>query len=142
MTTEPESELIGPLPAVRFENQAFWTGGSTGRLLLMRCRRCAWWIHPPAPSCRRCRSTDVENAPVSGRGRVYSYTVNRQAWFPGQSVPAVIGVVELDEQPGLRLTTQLLACPDDVRIGARAEVRFHLAGDVWLPLFAVVADQP
>jgi uncharacterized OB-fold protein len=129
-----------PLPVVAFEEQAFWTGGADGRLLITRCRACGWWIHPPRPACRRCRSTDVAAEAVSGRGTVYSYTVNHQPWAPGLAVPYVLAVVALDEQDGLRLTTRLVDPPERLAIGDPVEVRFEqVADDVWLPLFAVVA---
>ncbi|MEW6471500.1 MAG: OB-fold domain-containing protein [Actinomycetota bacterium] len=130
-----------PLPVVSFEEEPFWTGGGAGQLRIMRCRACGWWIHPPRPVCRRCRSTDVAPEAVSGQGTVYSYTVNHQRWAPGLDVPYVLAVVELIEQAGLRLTTRLVDPPEDLAIGDRAEVRFEqVADDVWLPLFAVARD--
>lgn len=128
-----------PLPVVAFEDEPFWTGGADGRLLIIRCRPCGWWIHPPRPACARCRSTDVGPESVSGQGTIYSYTVNHQAWAPGLEVPYVLVVVDLDEQDGLRLTSRLVDPPTDVAVGDRVEVRFQQAADdVWLPLFAVV----
>jgi len=49
----------------------------------------------------------------------------------------VVAIVELDEQPGLRLTTNIVHCaPDDVKIGMRVRVLFEdLGEDVYLPLF-------
>jgi len=125
-----------PLPELLFENVPFWTGGARGELLITRCKSCAHWIHPPLPRCPKCRSTEVAAEPVSGRARVYTFTVNRHAWFPGQQVPYVLAIVELPEQPGLRLTTRLLDIPPAaVRIGMPVCVEFEQAGDVWLPLF-------
>jgi uncharacterized OB-fold protein len=51
-------------------------------------------------------------------------------------VPYVVAIVELDDQPGLRLTTNLVnVAPQDVRIGSRVKVVFEPHEDVWLPLF-------
>jgi uncharacterized OB-fold protein len=72
---------------------------------------------------------------VSGRGEVFSYTVNHHSW-DGSIEPYAIGLVELDEQPGLRLTTNLVRCaPEDVHIGLRVRVTFEQHGIVWFPLF-------
>ena len=50
--------------------------------------------------------------------------------------PYVIAIVELDEQPGLRLTTNIVNCPvEAVHIGMRVRVLFDHREDVWLPLF-------
>lgn len=63
--------------------------------------------------------------------------MNHQPWFPGMQVPYVIALVELAEQEGLRLTTDLVGCaPEDVRIGMAVRVTFRpVSDDVALPLF-------
>jgi uncharacterized OB-fold protein len=125
-----------PLPALTEENHAYWTGGARGLLLINRCTACRYWVHPPGPVCPQCHSTDVEPAPVSGLGTIYSYTVNHQRWHPELEVPYAIVVVDLDEQPGLRLTTNLRGCPvDEVRIGMRVRVCFEAYGEIHLPQF-------
>ncbi|MGH7897609.1 MAG: OB-fold domain-containing protein, partial [Candidatus Binatia bacterium] len=125
-----------PLPELLFENVPFWTGGMRGELLIARCRACSRWIHPPLPRCPGCLGADVAAEPVSGRATVVTFTVNRHAWFPGEEVPFVLAIVELPEQPGLRLATRLVGIePDDVRIGLGVAVRFEQVEDVWLPLF-------
>ena len=92
-----------PIPQINDENRAFWTGGADGELRFMRCSACGYYLHPPSPRCPECWSDDVAPEAVSGRGTVYTYTINRQQWMPGLEVPFVLAVVELDEQPGLRL---------------------------------------
>ncbi|WP_332880671.1 Zn-ribbon domain-containing OB-fold protein [Streptomyces sp. NBC_00564] len=125
-----------PLPDAQFESLAFWTGGERGELLIHRCGECGLWLHPPKPVCRRCMSRAVTPQPVSGEGTVYSYTVNRQQWMPDMEVPYVLAVVELAEDPGLRLTTRLTGVdPSDVRIGLPVRVVFEQVEEIWLPLF-------
>ena len=51
-------------------------------------------------------------------------------------VPYVIAIVELDEQAGLRFTTDLVDCdPEEVYIGMPVEVTFEQTGEAWVPLF-------
>jgi uncharacterized OB-fold protein len=131
------------LPELTDRNRHFWQGGRDGRLVLLRCRSCGYYLHPPAPICPRDRSTDVGPEAVSGRATVASFSVNHHPWLPGVPLPYVIGLVEVVEQAGLRLTTNLVNCdPDGVRIGMEVRVVFeHHAdpnGDVWLPLFEPV----
>lgn len=124
------------LPALTAENRAYWTGGGRGLLLIGRCPACGLWVHPAGPVCPRCLNRDVAPVPVSGLGTVYSFTVNHQRWHPELEVPYVIVVVELDEQKGLRLTTNLRDCPvDEVRIGMRVRVCFEAHGEIHLPQF-------
>jgi uncharacterized OB-fold protein len=130
-----------PLPLLTPDNRAFWTGGEHGQLLIHRCRACAHWIHPPAPICPQCRGREVAPQPASGRGVVATFTINVQPWRPGMTVPYVVAIVELDDQPGLRLTTNLVnVAPQDVRIGQRVKVLFEPHEDVWLPLFEPVVS--
>ena len=57
--------------------------------------------------------------------------------IPGFNPPYVVAIVELEEQPGLRLTTNVVGCePEDVEIGMAVKVVFEDVGDdVFLPLF-------
>jgi uncharacterized OB-fold protein len=124
------------LPAITAENAFFWRAGEAGVLRFMRCCICGFYIHPPLPMCRVCKSRDVQDEPVSGRGTVLTYTVNRQVWEVGLEAPYVIAIVELAEQRGLRLTTNIVNCRlEEVRIGMPVCVTFERYDDVWLPLF-------
>ena len=106
------------LPAVGADNEHFWTGGAEGELRFLRCDACGWWLHPPSPICPECLGRQLSVAAVSGDGVVHTYTVNWQPWYPDLDPPYVVAIVELPEQEGLRLTTNIVGCePDDVRIG-------------------------
>jgi acetyl-CoA acetyltransferase/uncharacterized OB-fold protein len=130
-------EIRLPLPALEPETEHFWRACREGRLEIVRCRDCGWWVHPPRPVCPRCHKRDVGWEQASGRGAIVSFTVNHQPWFPGMEVPYAIALVELAEQEGLRLTTNLVGCaPADVRIGMAVRVTFRpVSDDVALPLF-------
>jgi acetyl-CoA acetyltransferase/uncharacterized OB-fold protein len=138
------SALRPPPPALEPETEAFWRACRAGRLDVTRCRSCDWWIHPPRPVCPRCHGRDLAWETTSGRATVVSYTVNHQPWMPGLDVPYTIGLVELVEQPGLRLTTNLVGCaPDAIAIGMPVRVTFHAATDeIGLPLFEPDPDPP
>jgi uncharacterized OB-fold protein len=63
---------------------------------------------------------------VTGRGVVYSYTVNHQRWLPGLEVPYAVVLVEFPAHPGVRVAGRLRGCPpDDVAIGTEVEVGFE-----------------
>lgn len=126
-----------PIPALEPLTEPFWRACRAGRLEFVHCKVCDYYVHPPRPICPRCRGRSLDRRPVSGRARLHSYTVNHQRWFPGQEVPYVIGLVELVEQAGLRLTTNIINCPvDRIAIGMPLRVTFEtVSDDVALPLF-------
>ena len=135
MTTTPRPDFR-ILPRVRDDNEFFWTSGEDGRLRFTRCQSCGYWIHPTGPICPECHSKELAPEVVSGSATLHTYTINRQAWIPGFEPPYVVAIVELPEQEGLRLTTNLVNVElDDVRIGMPVQVTFEHWEDVWLPLF-------
>jgi uncharacterized OB-fold protein len=124
------------LPRVTDRNRHFWTGGAQGKLQLLRCRACETWVHPPAPVCPDCLSRDVAPSALSGRAKVVTVTLNHQPWVPAPDHPYAIAIVELEEQPGLRLMTNVVNCaPEAVHIGMPVRVVFEAHGDVHVPLF-------
>jgi uncharacterized protein len=127
------------LPTIDDHSRAFWTGGADGQLLVSRCTRCELWVAPPAADCPDCCGALVAR-PVSGRGTVFTFTVNHQPFMPGVPLPYVIAIVQLEEQHDLRLAANIVDCePDSVRIGLPVEVRFErqVVDDesVYVPVF-------
>ena len=127
------------LPRVTDTNEFFWTSGEDGTLRFSRCQACGYWIHPTGPICPECHSWDVAPEAVSGEAVVHTFTINHQAWIPGFDPPYVVAIVELPEQEGLRLTTNLVdIAPEDVRIDMPVKVTFEQWEEVFLPLFTPV----
>ena len=129
------------LPALEPLTAFFWTSGADGVLRIQRCGDCGHWQHPPLPRCPKCHGANVAPQPVSGKGRVLTYTVNHQAWIAGADPRFVFAVIALDEQDELYLFSNVLAEPDSVRSGMRVEVCFEQNDDVWIPLFRPLAGE-
>jgi uncharacterized OB-fold protein len=71
---------------------------------------------------------------------VATFTVNHQPWYPGLDPPYVVAIVEIDEQPDLRLMTNVVNCDvEKVRIGLPVRVTFEQHDDIWIPLFEPAA---
>ena len=115
-----------PLPVVDDESRAFWEAGRDGVLRFSACRACGALLHPPVPVCRYCRSGDIGGRDVSGRGVVVGVTVNHHQWDPRFSPPFVIATVAIEEDPRVRVVTNLVdVAPDEVRVGMRVKARFE-----------------
>ena len=129
--TTADQRLPAPAPTVLPELKVFWDATAEGRLLLPRCNACQTVIWYPRPFCPSCAGLNVTWFEASGRGHIYSYTVNRrgQANLPEyRGAPEyVVAYVELEEGP--RVLTNIVECdPDSVAIGQPVEVVFHDTG--------------
>ena len=124
-------------PSVNLDNEHFWRGGKNGTLCFLSCCDCETLIHPPQPICPNCLSKKLEPKAVSGNATVYSYTVNRHAWIPGFDPPYVVALVEIAEDPKIRLMTNIVNCAiEAVTIGMAVKVCFEpLEHEIYLPLF-------
>jgi uncharacterized OB-fold protein len=90
----------------------------------------------------RCQATKLAPTVVSGRAWLYSYTVVQRAFHAGfaDRLPYVLGLVELDEQAGLRMVTNIVdASPESLWIGMPLEVTFEDRGETALPQFRPAA---
>ena len=128
--------MTRPEPPLTQRTAPYWQSGRDGMLRLATCQACGWRMHPPRPLCAKCHSTEVAFAPVSGKGVVYSWTINRYPWSKNMAPPYLVAEIELAEQPDLHLTSNLVDCPlDAVRIGMPVEVTFDHVGEAWIPDF-------
>jgi uncharacterized OB-fold protein len=125
------------LPQPTAESQPFWDACARHELIVPRCEDCGRFWFPPSNRCQHCWSPRFGWTPVSGRGRLYSFTVFRRAYAAelADQVPYVVGVVELEEGP--RLITNVVGYdPADVRVDMPVEVVFDdLTDDVTLHAF-------
>jgi uncharacterized OB-fold protein len=134
-----------PIPIPDNSSEGFWQATKHNVLAIARCSRCGVFNHPPDAICAHCGSAEPEFIfqPVSGRGKVKSWTIVRQALLPGfeAEIPYVLVDIELDEQEGLRITGRLLDGPGAViRLGQSVNVRFeHIAPDIAVPAFVLGA---
>lgn len=138
MSTEPARK---PLPVPDPLSEDFWRAAASHALALQRCAACGWYAHPPDVICANCLSPEraFRAEPVSGRGRIRSWTVMHDAFLPGfrPDVPYVVVDVELEEQPGLRMIGQLVEAGTGApALGAPVQVTFDdVAEGIAVPQF-------
>ena len=110
-------------------DQPFWDAANEDRLVIQNCTACDRLQHPPAAACSECGSGDsLEWTEVSGRGKVYGYGVMYDCPVTTLAVdqPFNIAVVELEEDPGIKMLSHLPGTPvDDVPVGASVQVEFE-----------------
>lgn len=128
-TTVSDAALVERFPWVQIshDNKHLFRGWLEKQLLIMRCRDCGRFHHPPKPICPQCWSWQLEPTPVSGRGVIHLAMFLRQgAPAPGvdyEKGPHPVVTVDLEEQAGLRFTSTVVGSPlEAIRIGAAVEL--------------------
>lgn len=136
--TPAHDPLLGDPVFGHDEHRFYWQAARERRLEILRCSDCGTFIHYPQPRCPSCLGTAVAPHPVSGRGRVASFTVTHFAPTPdlADSLPITLVMVELDDAPAVRVITNLVeADGHEARIGMPVEVTFEDRGDATVPQF-------
>lgn len=132
-----------PVPVPSELTEPYWDAAARGELAIQRCEACGRFTHPPRPECASCAHPGLTYERVSGRGRLETFSVVHRTFAPGfrSRVPYVIAWVELEEQAGLRVFTELAdAEPDALAPDMPVEVVFtELEGFGPIPRFRVAA---
>ena len=102
------------IPQVDEESEPFWEGAARGELLVQQCNRCAILRFPPRPMCHLCQSTERSWTPMAGAGTIWSYVVPHPPLLDAYAAlsPYNVILVELDEDPIIRLVGNLVASED------------------------------
>ncbi len=132
---QPFNDEGRPLPRRTPTSAPYFDAAREGRVRLQRCPRDGFFFYPRS-RCPDCLGDDWAWEDVSGRGTVYSFTVDRVGLDPAQRrrIPLVIAIVELEE--GTRLTTNLVGCkPEEVEVGLPVVATFEDLGPETLSHF-------
>jgi uncharacterized protein len=118
--TTPEIPM--PLPVPTPTTQPFWDGTKLHKLMLPRDRSTGKAFFYPRALVPGTLGDDIEWFEASGKGTVYSFTIDRRGTAPAfvSKAPYVVAIVELEEGP--HMTTNIVECAiEDVRIGMAVE---------------------
>ncbi|MET0369817.1 MAG: OB-fold domain-containing protein [Sphingobium sp.] len=133
--------MTKPIPVPSDLSAPFWEAANDGKLVIQRCVACERFQHPPRLFCADCGSSELTFEPVSGRGKVRTFTIIHEARYDAYKAlaPYALAVVELEEQPDLLMLSNLPDVPQgSIAIGLKVEVMFErLTADIALPQFGV-----
>lgn len=117
------------IPVPDAQSKPFWDACNEGRLVMQTCGACNRMQYPPEPTCYQCGSKDhLTWREVSGKGRIYGYAVMHDCRIRVLQAeqPFNLAIVELDEDPGIKMYSHLPGTPvDDVPVGAPVQVCFQ-----------------
>ena len=117
-----------PVPVPDNLTKPFWDACNEQRLVIQRCQQCQRYYHPPVGICVNCLSVNLAFEPVSGRGKIYTFSITHDARQPAfQAIaPYTVAVVELEEQRELFLLSNIPGTrPHDVKSGMAVKVEFE-----------------
>ncbi|MGH7821458.1 MAG: Zn-ribbon domain-containing OB-fold protein, partial [Candidatus Binatia bacterium] len=109
--------------------------------------RLVWY---PDGACRRCGALERTWVALSGRGRLFSWSVVRRAFIPqlASLVPFATGLVVPVEEEAVRIVTMIVDCPpEELAIDMPVEVVFRalrfdgVGGEVVAPLFTRAREE-
>jgi uncharacterized OB-fold protein len=127
-------------PVATEDTEPYWEYCAKHELRLQKCSSCGHVRMPPSVLCPKCLSEKSEWAKLTGRGKVWSWVVFHQVYYPGYAddVPYNTAIIELEEGP--RMHANVVECDNsDIYIGMPVEVLFKQIDDeVHLPVFRPV----
>ncbi len=107
-----------------FTIEQFYKHLANGRLMAGKCQRCGKIHLPPRLLCDNCYSQEFTWIPVSGKGKLATYTVIHIAPQQFQAMaPYAVGIVELEN--GLKLPGIITGIPpEQLKIGMELTIDF------------------
>ena len=109
------------------ETAPFFAAAAEGRLVYRGCLDCGRGLHPPTAHCPHCGGWNTDWKTASGAGWLHSWTTVVRQIHPDFPAPYTLVLVELDEQPDVRLLGRLDGEPPLVP-GMAMEVWFERLG--------------
>lgn len=88
-----------PAPVMGLFDHPMWKSIADRKWQLQCCGRCGAYQYPPAPGCSECLSTDLQWKPISGEGRIISWTIFERQYLPAYPAPYNVIAVRLAEGP-------------------------------------------
>lgn len=132
-----------PYPVPDLLSEPFWSAANRSVLAIQRCRSCRRYQHYPQMLCSACGGTDLGFEPVSGRGRIFSWSIVHEARHEAFRAiqPYPVAEVELVEQAELVLLANVEPPPGGrLAIGAEVEVFFEQVSESQaIPQFRLAA---
>jgi uncharacterized OB-fold protein len=112
------------MSAEPFTIEQFYKFIAQRKLMAGKCIRCGKIHLPPRPLCDNCFSQQFEWIPVSGKGKLVTYTVIHIAPQQFQALaPYAVGIVQLEN--GAKIPGMITAVPhDQLRIGMDLTIDF------------------
>jgi uncharacterized OB-fold protein len=107
-----------------FTIEQFYKFLSQGKLMAGKCQRCGKIHLPPRPLCDNCFSQQFTWIPVSGKGKLLTFSVIHIAPTQFQAIaPYAVGIVQLENDLKIHGMISGVA-PEQLKIGMNLAIDF------------------
>jgi len=121
-------------------DEPLWQSIAAGKMKLQRCADCGRFRYPPGSVCPACLSTEATWEPVSGDGKVLSWTTFHRQYLPAYPAPTTCVAVQLAEGP-IIISNVDAAETDKLRLDAPVELFYGTHPDGYaLPRFRLAGE--
>ncbi|MFA4835117.1 MAG: Zn-ribbon domain-containing OB-fold protein [Dehalococcoidia bacterium] len=119
------AEYSKPLPYIHEETRFFWEKARGHELWLQQCNDCGKFRFYPRSICPECFSYNTLWTRVSGRGKIYSFTVSYRPASKAFKADVLYNIAIIELEEGVRMLSNIVECRnDDIRIDMSVEVVF------------------
>lgn len=93
-------------------------------LTAQRCKECGTYFYSGRANCLKCGAEPMEVVPLSGKGKVYTFTVAHQQ-LPGALVKVPYAIAIITTEEGCQIHTVITEDFESVEVGMDVEVYFE-----------------
>lgn len=125
-------------PRISNDTAKFWDGCRQHRLCFQKCSFCGNTLWPAAAFCPECGSPKLEQVELSGKGKIYSFTIFYRAFDPQfePDLPYVVASIDLDDGPTI-ISNIIHYKPSELKCDARVRLVWKDEEETTLPLFKI-----
>lgn len=93
-------------------------------LAAKRCTACGTHFYSGRKNCLNCGAESMEVVPLSGRGKLYTYTIAHQQ-LPGALMKVPYGIAMVQMEEGVNITSVVDQGFENLKVGMDMEVYFE-----------------
>jgi uncharacterized OB-fold protein len=115
-----------PSPPINADTKEFWAAANRRELVYQVCKSCGYVQFYPRARCTKCYHDKLDWRVSTGKGTVYTFTINHRAPNPAfePMTPYVLALIDMAE--GFRIMANVLdIAADQVRIGMPVKIVFE-----------------
>jgi hypothetical protein len=131
------AEYTKPLPRPHAQDLPYWEALKKRELRMQKCRDCGHIWHPPAFGCPKCLSVNYDWAKLSGKGKVWTWSVFHYVYYKSFVPDIPYNVIQVKLEEGPIMISSMVECKnEELKCDMPVEIVFDdVTESVTLPRF-------